>query len=379
MSSDFLDPDLIAPSSPNSNIEVKKTFEVPENHYNPQGIHPNDQTVSDGPLGAQVPGQLPKVDIDFKIVDDQKTKIVGFQEVESLLLNNKTVSQETAQFIEAKIPGFLTDDKALLRYTKHPSLIGYPKALQYVRKQIAVESDSLYQNLGSMIKEYYLDESTKVEEFISTQLDSFIADIETFQSDMVEIYNKVKSSVNTQFADIDGTFKNLFKDSFSTLKNAAIKSGDSTSESEYRVMIETVKSTISIIEKNAIEQLLYVLKNSPNNVEVYFEDRLTFNTELLEINYYDLLDCVLSTKFASTVKSIFEGYKNYTNKQQSVVNKILDLSNQDSVSMTIWYLENEKNTKSMMMSVHKLQALTALIPALMISIKAVCETLLSVE
>jgi hypothetical protein len=379
MSSDFLDPDLIAPSSPNSNIEVKKTFEVPENHYDPKGIHPVGQTVSDGPLGEQVPGELPKVDIDFKIIDDQKTKIVGFQEVESVLLNNKAVSQEMAQFIESKIPGFLSGDKDILRFTKQPSLIGYPKALNYVKNQIAVESESLYQNLGSMVKEYYLNESAKVDDFIANQLDSFIFDIETFLTDASELYNKIKLSKNTRFADVDGTFKDIFKDSFSTLKNAAIRPEDSSSESKYKVLIEAVKSTISIIEKNALDHLLYLLTNTPNDVEMYFKYRPSHIDVILEANYDSLLNSVLSTKFASTVRSIFEEYKNYTNRQQNVINKVLDLSSQDSLSITIWYLENEKNAKSLMTNVHKLQALTALIPALLISIKAVCETLLSIE
>jgi len=379
MSSDFLDPDLIAPSSPNSNIEVKKTFEVPENHYDPKGIHPVNQTVSDGPLGAQVPGELPKVDIDFKIIDDQKTKIVGFQEVESVLLNNKTISQETAQFIESKIPGFLSGDKDILRFTKQPSVIGYSKALNYVKNQISVESESLYQNLGSMIKEYYLNESNKVDDFIANELDSFIYDVETFVSDATALYNKVKFSKNASFADADGTFKNIFKDPLSTLKNSSIKTGESSAESKYTVILDALKSTISIVEKNALNQLLYIVANKQVNSEMYFEEKISITAETLEANYDSLLNCVLSTEFVSTVRSIFEEYSNYKNRQQSVISKVLDLDNQDSVSITMWYLENEKNTKSLMTNVHKLKALTALIPALLISIKVLCETLSSVE
>jgi hypothetical protein len=379
MNSDVLDPDLIAPSGPVSNIEVKKTFEVPQNYYDPKGIQPVKQTVSDGPLGAQVPGELPKVDIDFKIIDDQKTKIIGFQEVEAILLGNQTISQETAQFIEHKIPGFLLSDKDILRFTKQPSVVGYSKALNYVKNKIAVESESLYQNLGSMIKEYYINESATVDHFIANELDSFLYSIETFVSDATELYNKIKFSKNASFVDSDGTFKNILKDPLSTLKNSSIKPGESSEESKYTVILDALKSTISIVEKNALNQLLFIVTNPQESASLYFEEKISVTDDTLETNFDSLLNSVLSTKFASTVRSIFEEYNNYKNKQQSVINNVLDLDSQDSVSMTMWYLENEKNTKSLITNVHKLKALTALIPALLISIKVFCETLLSIK
>ena len=81
-------------------------------------------------------------------------------------MQNKAISQEEAKLIEQKMPGFLSGEKELTRFTKAPSAVRFDHSLNYVKKQIATEEDNLYKNLSGSVLAYYQAQSTQLSEFI---------------------------------------------------------------------------------------------------------------------------------------------------------------------------------------------------------------------
>jgi hypothetical protein len=371
MNSDILDPDLIAPSLPSSNIEVKKTFEIPEDHYNPKGLKPPEQTVSDGPLGDQIPGMLPKVDIDFKILDDGKTKIVTFQEIESMLMKNQSISQEEAKLIDQKMPGFLSSEKELSRFTKAPSSVRLEHSLRYIRQCIATEEDNLYKTIGQTVFSYYQKQSEQLNDFIENQRSSLLYSVDEFVQELYGVYEKIKVSPNLQVALQDDTFVNLLTSPLSVLKTARLSEDTVNSNPAYKKAFDVLLSLTDIIEKAGLYALIYRAKQDPSQIQWFFKaDIAEFESSLQELTLQDVLDCVFTNTFKSVLENLYTSYSQYVQSQQETIRVLSDLPNQDSASVSFWYADHEKDIKQLLTVMHRLNAISVICPAFLLSIKS---------
>lgn len=368
MSNLELDPDIVLPNATNSDIKVNKTFQVPIDHYDPKGLSPQTPSISDGPLGDQIPGELPITNIDFKIIDDQKTKIVSFQEIESILMTNRTVSQETAKLIDSKIPGFLAKESTIMKFTVSPSKAGYDTALRYVQETISQEFETIYPELLSFVKAYFETGLKQLTEFLQEKKNQFIDTVETIKED-IEEQERVTSSKNLIVAMGENAFHNLLTDTFDELKGQSLSEETVLSNVNYTHAHESLCILMNCVEKESIAKLIHILRMSSFDAKQFYSLPSSLVCETGSLTGADLISLVVNTDLDTCLDQLFEQFNQYLEEKKEIVNQLRDADKMPASDLFTWFLTYERDVREIVENIHALNALTIMVPTFLLSLK----------
>jgi hypothetical protein len=95
------------------------------------------------------PGQIPDLKAKFDLISDKAHHLVDLKEVESMLLDQKTISQESAQVVDDYFGGLFTPRLPKASFTVTPSLTNYSYVVRYAKE--ALESE-----VGKFVDQYKL-------------------------------------------------------------------------------------------------------------------------------------------------------------------------------------------------------------------------------
>jgi len=85
------------------------------------------------------PGQIPELKAQFQLLSDQSSHIVDLTEVESMLIGQKGVSQESAQIVHDYYGDLFTPRVPKASFTQIPSQTNYAYVLRYAREHLKEE------------------------------------------------------------------------------------------------------------------------------------------------------------------------------------------------------------------------------------------------
>ena len=354
-----LDPDLIVDPQDNSNIKVTKDYTVDTSKVIPaEGFPPDVVTVNDGPLGDNIPGKLPEFSAVFKLVSDQATKVVSFKDIESMLLTDRGVSTESAQYLEQATGDFLSTLGYTEKYfTRTSSSVGYSEAMKHIRGKIAAESVILETTVGDLIKNFITDKRDSLLEYINNELDSLLSAVYGFAENKRSDTETILSSPNRIISMGNG---------FIDLGKVNLLCPDSYSIPDTSKYSNLKASFASLSELLSKKPLLGLVIYSKDNVSLdnYFKDStesLVLAETALPISFIDLLTVFTTSVFADNVKHI---YSELGNKDSDLTKAIfdLDLNAVAGVYLPEAILEHQVEIRHLMMSLHHLDVLRVLIP-----------------
>jgi hypothetical protein len=81
-----------------------------------------------------LPGQIPQLKAQFDLISDKAHHLVDLKEVESMLLDQKSVSQESAQVVDDYFGGLFNPRLPKSSFTQLPSLTNYNYVVRYARE-----------------------------------------------------------------------------------------------------------------------------------------------------------------------------------------------------------------------------------------------------
>lgn len=149
---DFVEPKQSNPNPPNIDIVVPDKENKLEEDRPPTAeelFGPNVQ-----------PGEVPNVEAEFKVINDQQAKIVNLEEVESAIIGSDGISKESAEHFNQYFPGFL-DKIPLNRFSKLPTKVHYGDFLQYSKEAIDIAKSEVV----NMSSEFIISISSAVEAY----------------------------------------------------------------------------------------------------------------------------------------------------------------------------------------------------------------------
>lgn len=365
-----VDPDLIAPSAPSSQIETDVVFQTElEDKTNPQGAIPKKVSVSDGPLGAQIEGELPKTDLKFELVGIDNTKLATLQEIEEQIMGSQSISQETARLIEEKIGNFLTTESAIHRFTKKPSKVSLEASKLFLKQAIEEQSQQLYKAFSFAIDQYFRSSYAGLQSFFSKGQEELLSSFEDFYNSLYPVTEYLDASANLVIPGKDNDFVNLYAQSLTVLADEQIQSND------YYDCLDAVRSVKKLLDKQSLCDFIALVSSDSFEPNGYFLPNRVESSAVASMSLQRLTILIMDGQVRLAMLRLFEyAQKNYLPSQESTLAKIADLSNQDAVSISSWYLQNKQAITQLLENVHRLYALTALIPALLIAVQSTLVT-----
>lgn len=361
-----VDPDLIAPSDPSSQIKTDLVFQTElEDKTNPQGAIPEKVSVSDGPLGAQIEGELPKTDLKFEIVGIDSTKLATLQEIERQILGEQSVSQETARLIEEKVGGFLSSESAIHRFTKKPSTVSLESSKLFLKQAIEEQSQQFYSAFSFAIDQYFRSSYAGLLSFFEKGQSELNSSFEDFYNALYPVIETVEASSNLVIPGKEGEFVNLFNQGLSTVCDPQVQSDD------YFESLEAARSVKALLDKQSLADFIALVNSESFDPSGYFLPNRVESSAVVSMTVQRLAVLIMDGQVRMAMASLFEyAKKTYLPSQESTLAKIADLSNQDAVSIASWYLQNKQSITHLLENVHRLYALTALIPSLLIAVQS---------
>ncbi len=361
-----VDPDLIAPSDPSSQIKTDLVFQTElEDKTNPQGAIPEKVSVSDGPLGAQIEGELPKTDLKFELVGIDSTKLATLQEIEQQIMGTQSISQETARLIEEKVGNFLTTESAINRFTKRPSQVSLESSKAFLRQAIEDNSQQFYKAFSYAVDQYFRSSYAGLQAFFDKGQEEFLSSFEDFYNSVYPVVETVEASANLVIPGREGEFVNLFNQSLAQVTDPLVQSDD------YHDCLESAKSVKELLDKQSLADFIALVNSDNFDPSGYFLPNRVESSAVGSVSIQRLTNLIMDGQVRMAMASLFEyAKKTYLPSQESTLAKIADLSNQDAVSIASWYLQNKQSITHLLENVHRLYALTALIPSLLIAVQS---------
>jgi hypothetical protein len=90
-------------------------------------------------MPATAPGQIPDLKAKFDLISDKAHHLVDLKEVESMLLDQKTISQESAQVVDDYFGGLFSPRLPKASFTVTPSLTNYGCVVRYAKEVLERE------------------------------------------------------------------------------------------------------------------------------------------------------------------------------------------------------------------------------------------------
>lgn len=358
---EIFDPDLVADPVKTPKVNVDKTFLVNGSTVAPVGLAPEISTVSDGPLGANVAGELPDFKAEFEILNEKSNKIVSFAEVEHQLITGKAVSQESALMVEQILGGFISTESINIKsFTKNPSNVNYKKTLSFVKERIALESSELRNTLKELVSEYINSKVKTINTYCYENADNLKRAIEITYDDKSAELEKIADSANRVIM-INDNMQDLYFVNLVTLQDKEIDSA----EDKFKPVICGLSALGRIAYKKSLYYLLYLMKNE-KEIEAYFDNEACelecFNMDLT-LTYIDISDLFENGVVLDYVNNLFE----QVTDESSVFNKTLNdlvssLNETNEADTNAWLLINKNSLITVLSALHRLDTLRILIP-----------------
>lgn len=361
-----IDPDLIAPGAPDSQIKTDLVFQTElQDKMNPQGAIPPKVSVSDGPLGAQIEGELPKTDLKFELVGIDTTKLATLQEIEEQILGTQSISQETARLIEEKVGGFLCTESAIHRFTKQPSRVSLESSKVFLKQAIEEQSLQFYKAFSFAIDQYFKSSYAGLQSFLDTGHEELVSSFEEFYNSLFPVVETIEASANLVIPGKEGEFVNLYNSSLLAVCDEQVQSDD------YHDCLEGARSIKALLSKQSLSDFIALVNSETFEPSGYLLPNRVESSAVLSMNIQRLSNLIMDGQVRLRMSALF-GYMRttYLPSQESTIAKLTDLGNQDAVSISSWYLDNKQSITELLENVHRVYALTALIPALLIAVQS---------
>lgn len=361
-----IDPDLIAPSAPDSQIKTDIVFQTElEDKTNPQGAIPEKVSVSDGPLGAQIAGELPKTDLKFELVGIDNTKLATLQEIEEQILGTQSISQETARLIEEKVGGFLSTEAAIHRFTKQPSRVSLESSKAFLRQAIEEQSQQFYKAFSFAIDQYFKSSYAGLQTFLDTGHEELVSSFEEFYNSLFPVIESIEASANLVIPGKEGEFINLYHTGLSAVCDEQVQSDD------YHDCLEGARSIKALLNKQSLCDFIALVNSETFEPSGYLLPNRVESSAVLSMSIQQLANLIMDGQVRLRMSTLFEYIKTtYLPSQESTIAKLADLNNQDAVSISSWFLDHKQSITQLLENVHRVYALTALIPAGLIAVQS---------
>ncbi len=389
---DDLDDDLISDPMKTSNIKVDKTFVVDGAVPVAKGMNPEISTVSTGPLGENIPGELPEFEAKFKIIEENHTKILSFKDVEQQLLTGKSIGQETARYIDQVFTNFLSDSEGyegigmesfrLKSFTQQPSNINYAKTLAYVKLRIAKEEKEIMSSVGDILNGYVYGTIDKLNDFVSVNLQHLVSSINTIVNDNLIAFRKLRDSkdlvimVNGESVNI-GTI-DLLGNAFKELHSHVTANCAQYTPYIIKIM-DSLLSISEILKKRAMLSFMLYLKSDSSltysDVALANVDMLFYNDERA-ISPFDLLDIFLDKDIANIMYDIYTSMLGDSDNQYGwnageLKTAMAALVKESDDAKFVWLDTYKEDLKDSLEMLHNLDMLRVLMSGLVFEVHAI--------
>ena len=355
-----LDSDLIHDPLKQSNIKVEKEFTV-EVTNDPSVIPNADITsVSDGPLGANIPNELPDFDAKFKLVQDGATKVVDYKTIENMLLGEKKVGQDMAAHIEEETEGALAaEDLAVTQYTKEPSTVNFAKTVEVVKAKISRETETLNANASTVIAEFITAKIAAIAEYATTGYSATVSAINSFRSGKAAEVAGILNTKNRLVKASDNSFVDIGK---INLKEVADFSAETPA---VKGIFEDYIHLSELLSKDALRVLIVLLKNK-RNPEDYFLDHAILDGRNEEISFMDLVVAVSSEQFVNYLDFLYFSMSDENSEIRKELAELLaNITSGEGTYSPDKIIQQKTKFRTLVTLLHNLDILRLLVPLLL--------------
>lgn len=392
IANDDLDSDLISDPLNTSNIKVDKTFVVDGAVPVAKGMNPEINTVSTGPLGENIPGELPDFEAKFKIIEENHIKILSFKDVEHQLLTGKSIGQETARYIDQVFTNFLSDSEGyegigmesfrLKSFTQEPSNINYAKTLAYVKLRIAKEEQEIVSVVGDVLNGYVSVTIDKLRDFVSVNLGPLVDSINKVVNDNLIGFRKLRDSKDLVVI-VNGESTNLGTVDLLGTTIKELHSHITLNCAQYSpYIVKLMDSLISISEvlkkRSMLSFMLYLKADSSltySDVAVSNIDMLFYNDDRA-ITLLDLLDIFLDKDIANRLSDIYTSMLGDTDNQYGwnageLKSILATFAKEGDGAKFVWLDTHKEDLKDSLEVLHNLDMLRVLMSGLVFELHTV--------
>lgn len=133
-----------------------------------------------------VPGEIPALKAQFKLIGDHSQHLVDLDAVESTLLRENAVSQESAQLVDDYFGGLFSPRLPKASFTRIPSQTNYAYTVRYAKEVIAEEQPKFVDNYRIGVQEAHNTIQTLLDQY-----DDIWHRIETGRDDVQHQYQSL--------------------------------------------------------------------------------------------------------------------------------------------------------------------------------------------
>lgn len=188
-----LDPSdsLITPPNTNVGKEKEVTIVTPD--------HPVDEQRGsiDKLFKDAEAGELPNLDIKFKLLERGRSSIVELKEIEQALINEDAISQEHANYVDYRFGNLYTTRLTPKQFTKVPTKCGFKETLSFVGMKISQETAGLISLIDSAIDKPLEDLKQFEYQVAHTYLPYMQDQIRTIKTEFEDVLKDIEVSKNT--------------------------------------------------------------------------------------------------------------------------------------------------------------------------------------
>ncbi len=371
-----IDNDLVVDPLKQSKIDVKKDFNVDGMKSGPVSLNPDEPTINDGPLGQNIPNELPNFEGEFKIVTDGASKVVSFKEVEDQIMNGSKVGQEHALLIDNITGDFLsTECLSLNSFTKSPTRVNLDKTIKFLKKKIATEDTAIKDSATSLISVNVKITVDAIKSFIATSLESLLYELDSLPASTSDALDHIFSSTN-RVVSLGNDFIDFSHISLIPALDIGENNRSSQSNSD---ICRSISNLSDVVAKGALVKVLLMLKaNKPKEEFFSSTAEVLLRQEMVyEVTFNDIDDMIQNKSLKSMVEYIYSQLSDENadfSKQIATVLATMENPSTDG-GFSKLLIENRDIFKSVMQNLHYMYSLQILLP---LFIKAYKETIDSI-
>ncbi len=142
-------------------------------------------------------GNLPNFDAEFKVIENNRVRVIELKDVESMIMNQNNISQEDARMVDSVFGGLFSSRLSEKEFTKAPSQTNFSCTASFMKMKIATEELQVMNGMASFFTAPLEGMDSFVKYIKETFEPNAIEEITAIQSEFRLVLDNIFTSKNT--------------------------------------------------------------------------------------------------------------------------------------------------------------------------------------
>lgn len=308
--------------------------------------------------------KLPLLDTTFQLVNDNVSKVVDLQDVESSILARESIDKSGAKLVDEVFTNLFSKGVSLEEFTRNPSMTNFQYVKNHMKNRIAQESNNLIASFQLFLDQPLNDAKEILNGLTNNYIDALVSEIQTLQNELVDFQQTIQQNKNT-VVQYGTDFVNL-----STLDIGSIDfSKVSGTVCDNRKLSQAAANIKQLFGSLMFKLFLFSTIDS-KPVENIFDRGLYLEYSSKPITIIELSQFFTNTNTIDNLRSLVVFVKDNI----SVIDKVQSESDKHKVSpeaINAYLIENNKEIQDMIVSVQSICYIVSHTSQLVLNSKAI--------